>query len=365
MPSKANGAAGTIASSDAGGPSGASGERRAIVWISPAQAALVGEVALRAGLTVVGAGYGRGGLARQAVEALGAAPFDDLRHALRTTDADIALIGATGDATEAAALDDPELLRSCAERRVRLVTLEPAPASLAGLSRPSRAEGLAPVGASPTFAPLFRRSPGLDGAMQAFEAFGQATTLVFGGFGAAGQGALAARVFDAMDFVSSLLGMPESIDAAVRGPRSESGLRLAPGESLRDLRGDMTAHMRFADGRACAVALSDRAGRWAREATLIGEHGRMRIDDGGFEWIDPAGAVADSSRREAKVRKPPNLGASTRLISPGARRLPQMVIHVDVPSATEQLTIRSSEGGVASDQAVDQRLVAQQCRHGE
>lgn len=271
--------------------------RRALLWATPASADLARRVAEGAGLTPIAAGGT--GVARTFAESIGATPFDDLRHALHTSDAEAALLAAGGGA-EWALLSDAEFLRACAARGLRIITLAPYPTSVRAAAR---ADASAP--ASPVFAPLFRRSPGAIAAAEAVGMFGQVTTLDLSCRSGGGQGSLAARLYDAMDFALALLGAPETIDASVRGPRAESGLRLAAGDSLRDLRGDMTLHLRYADGRSAAIMLSDRAGRWFRGATLLGESGCVRVDDGAFEWVDGAGRLVDTSVRRAPARRAP------------------------------------------------------------
>src|SRR5690606_29923013 len=63
------------------------------------------------------------------------------------------------------------------------------------------------------------------------------------------------------------------------------------------------ASLRFDDGRTASLVASDHAGRWNRTVTLLGEGGRLRLFDDGFEWIDPGGEKVDSSR--ASTREAP------------------------------------------------------------
>ena len=60
----------------------------------------------------------------------------------------------------------------------------------------------------------------------------------------------------------SLLGEPETIDAAYIAPGHGKGVHALPGESLRGLEGDLTANLRFADGRAAGLAVSNQGARW-------------------------------------------------------------------------------------------------------
>ena len=52
--------------------------------------------------------------------------------------------------------------------------------------------------------------------------------------------------------------------------------------------------MRFKSNRCACAALSDSAGSWFRGVTVLGEGGCLRISDGGFDWINPAGKTIES-----------------------------------------------------------------------
>ncbi len=292
---------------------------RALLWIGAGQEALAQGVATHAGLDVRIVGGAPAGAARGLAEAIGADAADDFRHALRTADVDVVVALTVSDRGEREALEDGETQKACAERGVALISIEPAPASLIELIRPKGHER--PARACPAFAPLLRLCMGFRAAKEALEAFGQVTTLDLSCRSGRGEGTLAARVFDAMDAVVSLMGPPETIDASVRGPCAESGLRLAAGESLALLRGDMTAHLRYSDGRSAALTLSERGGRWFRGATMIGENGCLRVDEQGFEWLDASGALVDSSggeKRKGRAGKAPGRSASPEAPVSGA-----------------------------------------------
>src|SRR5690606_17921699 len=118
--------------------------RTAVVWLDPEQAAWLGEVARRAALRIVAAGTpARGGLGREADTLAGAAAgagaggaavgglatFDDLRSALASTEADLALLAAADDFAADPDSPDGEALRAFRARGGQVVTLEPMPAS--------------------------------------------------------------------------------------------------------------------------------------------------------------------------------------------------------------------------------------------
>jgi hypothetical protein len=93
------------------------------------------------------------------------------------------------------------------------------------------------------------------------------------------------------------------------------------GESLRGLSGDLTATLRFADGRAAGLVASDQGGRWNRTVSLVGAGGRLRIFDDGFEWIGPDGRKLDESRPSERVRGEEPVSHAAAAIAEGIARL--------------------------------------------
>jgi len=301
-----------------------------------------------------------------------AAAYTDLRTVLATASTDLILIAAPGDfagGQRQGSLDreDAAALATARARGVRIATLEPMPCSALQLGIPAEvggtgaasignemvgatgwagmggpgvmlgpggpahavepsnvqpqgstrnaAEGGTLAGAGGGWAslvPLMRASRAMRDAADVLEQFGQVRTVLVECWCRAGQGTLGARLFDAMDCIVSLLGVPEQVDATYVWPVSGHALHAAAGESLRGLEGDLTANMRFAGGRAAAVALSDRASRWSRSVTILGDGGRLRISDdgvsgdgigpGGFVWLSADGQTVDASRPVRRKR---------------------------------------------------------------
>lgn len=149
-------------------------------------------------------------------------------------------------------------------------------------------------------APNLMAAPGAVAALAALESFGRVRSIDLA-LRSGGEVSLAALLIDAMEFVAATLGEPESIDASLSGLDAPSGLRLTVGDALTSITGDLSAHLRFADDRAAAISLSDRAGLWFRGATLLGAGGCIRFDDRSFEWTDSAGATVDESAATSKV----------------------------------------------------------------
>ncbi|MHC4718112.1 MAG: Gfo/Idh/MocA family oxidoreductase, partial [Planctomycetota bacterium] len=182
--------------------------------------------------------------------------------------------------------DERRLLR---EAGVPAISSVPVPGSVAEIADDSREAEAA------RFAPLMRRSPGYRAAREVFDQFGrrQCASIVTGS--AAGEGTLFARLFDAMDLAESLCGTVKEVGAALWRP--VAGVP----ETLAGLAGHLTANVRFADDRCAAVAASDLAGRWFRQVTVLGEGGRLSIDDAGFEWVSPDGRLIDSHREKSPL----------------------------------------------------------------
>lgn len=304
--------------------------KSAAVWLDLNQVELVRAAMQGSGLVLVGAGCTQLGRAAEVAEALGTRPLEDLRGALTTSDADVVLLASCGDfgaAGEGASgtrrgaagigADDLAVL---ADRRARggvILTMEPMPASALQLSAPALAAGehaveagsaaVAPAtgfgsGEWVTVAPLLRRAGVMRTASDVLSHLGQLHTVTAEFFAGPAEGSLGARLFDAIDLVTSLLGDAETVDAMYVWPGRGKIVHPVVGESLRDLAGVITANLRFPDGRAAAIACGDHSvgcGRWSRRVTLIGEAGRVSLTDAGFEFVSADGATVDRSEHRA------------------------------------------------------------------
>lgn len=289
---------------------------RVIAWLRPDQVALARGVADAAHVSFAAAGSPLRGQASGIASELGCSPIDDLRLAIATArlpapDADdspdrasIVWMLDPGDFAATPGDDDTSALLAARERGVRVVSLEPIPASALALGGPGLA-GEEPPPARPTdsirLVPLIRFSTAFRNAAEIVQSIVPPRLLVHEAWSTPAEGSLGARLFAAMDLVVALMGEPETIDAAYVGPRA-AGLHSLPGESLRDLHGDLTVNMRFADARAACLALSNQAGRFNRNTTIIGNAGRLRVFEDGFEWTDPAGQKLDESRPASRRR---------------------------------------------------------------
>lgn len=303
-------------------------QHSAMVWLDPGQVELVRAAADAAGITITHAGCPDPGRVREIAAALGCEPTDDLRSSLASTTADMLLLASpsgVGSAKAGASEAEVEALFACADRGVHVASLEPLPGSILHLPQDQSAiddggggMGVA-LGPEPSeepvtggsamewaaFVPLARLSKPVRDAGEILAQLGPISMVGVQALCGPGQGSLGARIYDAMEVITWLLGSPDRVDAAYVPPTAIGrgrAVHALPGDSLVGLEGDLSANLRFADGRAASVVASNRAGRWNRTITVVGERGRLRFYDDGLDWISPEGTVLDSSRDSARVR---------------------------------------------------------------
>ncbi len=286
-----------------------------LVWLRADQASLVRLVAAGTGLTILAAGGPGPDRGAAAAAALGVAHADDLRAALSTAQAAVALLADPGGFGEGGVGEDASLLRAFAGRGGRALSLEPMPAALVGNHPGSSLATDDPAAASASpewarFVPLARVRRPMREAMELLESFGPVRSANLLCLSHPSDGSLGARLFDGLDLVSVFLGHPETVDAAFVGTEVGRGIHALPGENLRGLHGDMTANLRFADGRSAALFASDQAGTWERTLTLVGPGGKLRVSDAGLEWIDAGGRRLDTSRGAADAPASPGSAAA-------------------------------------------------------
>ena len=295
-----------------------------VLWLEPDQAPFARAVADGAGLRVDRVGCppaAARGPAEAVAEAFpDAEPFTDLRLALGDREGGLALLLSAGPAERAPGddapgpCDDPGFVGAARRRGVALLTTEPSPATCLEAARFGGADALVPV------VPLLRDAPAFRAATDALEDFGPVRTVGVSARCGVGAGSLAARLYDAMDLVEALLGLPETVDASVvsRHTTGAPGAP-APGASLRRVRGDLTAHLRHGPNRAAALVLSDRGGAWFRGVTLLGDEGCLRLDEQGFQRFDPEGRLVDESDPR-RARRAGRRRAGRRRAGAGDRR---------------------------------------------
>jgi predicted dehydrogenase len=341
--------------------------KQVAVWIAPDQVSLIREVAGVAGLAIAAAGSAVRGQSGPVASELGAEPVDDLRAMLATAACDLVLIGDPGTFGAASGGDDAAVIESARGRGVKVATLEPIPAAALDLVSGgwASAEGRRGAADAIRFCPLARLAGPFREATEVLQQFGHIRTMAVEAWCTAREGSLGARLYSGLELILALLGEPESVDAAYVFPGHGQGVHALPGESLRGLRGDLTASLRFADGRAASLVASDQGGRWNRTATLVGPEGRLRVFDDGFEWIGPDGTKRDQSRPAARKRgsepEVPHAVAAiaeslARMLDPGVPD-PGPVDHASILAAG-QAALLSARTGQAESPATIKRMAA-------
>ena len=290
--------------------------RRAGAWLAPEQSPLVRAIAAAAGVTFERAGSPTRGKSGGVAAELGASPADDLRAALAAAEGDLFLIADPGEFGTGQEDGEAEAIAAARARGVRIVSLEPIPATPLELAHAWSApvDGVRPAEAVVVCGTLAACPALRDGELAA--SFGAARTISVCAWSRPEEGTLGARLWSAMDLVRRLMGEPETIDAAYVAPGRARGLHALPAESLRGLQGDMTCNCRFGDGRAASVTASNHAAAWGRSVTMLGEGGRATIG-AGAEWIGADGTNLETGRRARALPAAYEIGAEVRRVLEG------------------------------------------------
>jgi hypothetical protein len=340
--------------------------RRIAVWLTPDQIPLLHQVAVSTSLSVVAAGSPLRGQSNAVAHALDTLAIDDLRAMLLSAEADLILIASAGTFGSGPRGDDVEAVLAAAQRGVQVATLEPVPATaldLAGSGWNTPAVRGKPAVEVIRQLPLMRTSRSLRSAADVLETFGPFRMLNLECWSRSHEATLGGQIYSAMDSVLGLMGEPETIDAAYVSPIQGTGLHMLPGETLRDLHGDLSAVMRFADGRTASLVLSDQGARWNRSATLVGPSGRLRLFDDGFEWLSPRGEKVDHARPESSQRgMPPSDHALAALADAITRMLdgssPERAADPAAVLAMGQAALLSARTGQPESPATIRRMAA-------
>jgi len=325
--------------------------QRAIAWLTPAQAGFVCDALAAARLELVGAGTPGQGRSSAAATALDVEPRDDLRTDLLEAEVDLILIASPGPfgADDAS---DLSAIAAASARGVRVVALEPIPADARMIGEPTHQ-----ITDSITMAPLFRYAPAVRAVREVLDQFGHVRSAALHTTCGARHVSLGALIFDTFDMLVALLGEPDSIDAAYVSTGQGDGIHALPGESLRNLGGELNAVVRYPDGRSAIIALSDQAGVWSRRAVLTGPAGQLTLHDDGFEWVRPDGSVAD--RTEIRATGDPAahaLGdALIRLLDPALG--PQKPADVRTTLAMAQVALLSARTGQGESMSTILRML--------
>jgi len=328
---------------------------RTIAWLREEQTSLLRDVARRAGLEIVGAGGPEKGRQTGPARELGTAAVGDLRAVLASADVELVVLAAPGGFGGSS--EDVEALVAARRRGVRVAAMEPAPGSALELAG-GWLEGtgsMRPVD-SIRHVPLARHAPAFRDALELLDTFGEFRSLAFESWRSSAHGTLGSALYGAADLILSVMGEPERVDAA---HRSLDGARTRSERTLRDLSGEISANMRFPDGRIAGLIASDQGGRWERCLTLVGPRGRLRVHDFGYEWIGLDGEIVDSSTRES-----PDGDPAAEVISEQIRWLLDPAKPAPAPSdvvgvyAVAQAALLSASTGAGESPATIRRVTS-------
>ncbi len=269
---------------------------RCIVWTNPDQAHVLGAILHEAGIERIGAGCADPARTGQVASSLGCEPVDDLRQALTTLDTDMVLLGDPGGFGEEPNDADLEALRAAHARNVCVATIEPIPATPAGIGGTSFSEALhqGVIGSFAHVTPLLRYRPIIAELSSVLETYAPVRSAMLAYAGSSAHGTLGARLFNMLDLTRWLIGVPSVIEAAYVSPRAGRGMHPLPGQTIRNLHGEITMNLRFSDGRCAAIYLSDQFHDSTLSMTLASAEGQILLDEQGFVWRNPAGDEVDT-----------------------------------------------------------------------
>lgn len=255
-------------------------QHEALIWTDTPRSALIERVVERvAGLSVLAVGGPRKAEAKPLAEALDAQPYDDLRKMLVDRPGSSLLLGTM----EGVRLDD---LRQAVEQGADVLALEP-PCDDKGKTLHWE-RGQEPTGRL-VHAPMLRLSPAWLSAADPQQVLGRLRAVALAMLGPAESGSLFTRLFDAMDWIVSALGVPAGVEARLTGPLAE------PPENPAGLTGCMTVHLQFAGGASATLLAVDRAAVWSRQVTVVGEKGQLLMDDRGYQIFAADADEADAT----------------------------------------------------------------------
>ncbi|MCC6284780.1 MAG: hypothetical protein IT439_05685 [Phycisphaerales bacterium] len=265
-------------------------------WARPDQVELVRAVAADLGASIALAGSPVKGHAGAVAEALGCAGAGDLREVLATDAAKAVLIADAGEFGAGDGTGDAGACAGARARGVQVFTLEPIPASALDLGTGQWNKPR--LGQTPadcvTCVPLVQFGRAMRHASEALAAFGKPRDAALEWTGPATAGSLGARLYGALSACALLMGEVETIDASCVSAARAPGLHALPGERLRDLHGEVCAHVRFSDARAATVFVSDQSGLPRRRVRLFGPGGAFVLGDSFFRWTGLSGEPVDA-----------------------------------------------------------------------
>lgn len=280
-----------------------------IAWLEAGQIPLLRQIAEATGLAIVAAGGPEATAGQSVAQSLSAKPIGDLRSAIATATSGLIFIGAPGTFASAGTTSrsDAEELDAARDRGVKIISLEPLPASLVQLSEIGHAGGAASAtaglpGAWCEHGPILRLAQRMQELPELLAHIGPVRSAHLCVMGTRATGSLGARLVDAVDLAHTLVGVPSSVFASFTGASTSvsgiggaSPLHILPGQTLRDLHGDIAMTFRTPTGQGVSILVSDQAARFGVQLTVIGAAGRLSIIDDHLHWLTPDGQVAESA----------------------------------------------------------------------
>jgi hypothetical protein len=250
-----------------------------VAWIAGDQFDLLREVVAESGLELAAIGSTTIDDAQQLAASLGTHVAGDLRDMLASSGDAVAWIAEPG-------AYDPSLCPLIRSRTQPTITSTPLAGTLEELGQAVLDEPAA------RFVPLTRRAAAFGPAL---DEPGSVTALAATLCCDKGQGGLAGRLFDGMDFLLAVLGQPQEVHAIYGGARVPA--------SMSDLRGHMHVMVRFEHRRSGALLLSD-TGPWFRIASASTAEDTFTMQDQATE----ASLIAAALRSEVLTPVPDAAG---------------------------------------------------------
>lgn len=342
----------------------------ALLWLRPEQVAFARAIAAAANLRFVGVGTPAKGRADALASDFSAAAHTDLRAAMAACDVPLFLILDAGDFGAIASDEDPRAILAAAARSVKIATLSPLPASVQLLARGSWGawqgqRTMVDAGAVDRVH-LLATPTALASVRDAISAIEQDEPPRHVGLRIWSRGDehnLGGLLMGALDCITRVLPAPESIDCVYTSNQMTSAMHALPGESLHDLHGDAACLLRFTTGASASVELSNAAGGFGLELTMLGTFGRITVRHDGispqFLWLSATGEEVETPKPAAPAHAG-TLAALvatelTTLLHDESRGLPTADIPAVLPIA--QAALLSARTGQPEDPRLFERIM--------
>jgi hypothetical protein len=188
--------------------------------------------------------------------------------------------------------------------------------------------------------PWWRTSPVWQSAADPQEALGSIWAIQATSLCNTTAGSLYGRLYDTLDMIVNMVGMPDTVDASLAGPLGE------PPQKLCHLTGALTAHLRFGGGGSAVIHVSDQSGQWSRRLEIIGADGQLRLTDDAYHLFS-GGAQLDAHQSDDGPAD------ASQLIASQWQRL---ILHAHAPTPVDAKAV------VACSEAI---LLSCRTGHGE